>query len=60
MFGWFSPDADLGLVLEATPVLRIEGHEWVEHFQGDIASQAKVTSPIDVAHATRTNERHDV
>ena len=50
----------LRLVLEAAPVLRIEGRQRVEHFQGHVASQAKVTGPIDVAHAAGTDERHDL
>ena len=41
-------------------VLRIEGGQRVEHFQGHVASQAKVTGTIDVAHAAGTDERHDL
>jgi hypothetical protein len=43
-----------GFLLEALQAARVGGEKGRENFDGDLATQARIASAIDFAHATGT------
>ena len=50
----------LGLALEAREGRGIVGHLRRQDLQRDIAVEARIAGPVDLAHAARAHERHDL
>ena len=47
-------------LLEALQPLRIGGQTGRQDLDGDVTPQARIASPIDLAHAARAKERDDL
>src|SRR5438105_3539784 len=49
----------VGFALEALAMLGVHRQIWREHFDGDVAVQARIARAIDFAHPARAERRED-